>query len=606
MTTGGLKSYFVRYGQSVAQTEIELVHFKQAHEVAPYLEREWDVVHAQRARQALLRGLAPVVGFSVYTWNAAEFLAAIQHIKRSCPGITIIVGGPHVQRADDFLHGDGIDVVVLGEGEATFCEWLDCSSRAQWANVAGLAFVGDAEQVVKTEERPRRKELDVLPSALEVVPLRDSEGKRLYKSVAYETSRGCPFKCSFCEWGTGAIGTKIYQFGLERIRNDFERLIEGGIEDLWMCDSNFGALTEDLEKAKMAVDLRKRTGRPYTFQTSWSKTHNQRVQEIVRMLHENGLLFHYNLALQSLTPLALKLSNRRNMRSNQYEPIAKQMSEQGVPIATELIWGLPGDNLTDFETNLDKLSSVFPNINIFGYTLLPGTEFFARRDEYKIETIPVAGYGKAKGEYVIGCHTFDRNEGTEGYFLITGHIMLVRGYVMPLTARLLALSGGVPVSPLLRAVLRAIARAFAHLVPGLDAEDRMAVYEQRSELYLAALHNFEQAFAIVQQTVLAWVDEHNVSPELRAQVQATLALDEAFCPRVGKARSIARTFDFDAALVEHHLMRMELPPPSAFVRGRMVELEINHPACVGEVLKDPDGGSWMKGNIKAPSVESAA
>jgi len=606
MTTGALKSYFVHYGKTVAETEIELIHFKQAHEVAAFLKGAWDDLHVHRARQAVLRGLSPLVGFSVYTWNAAEFLDAIKHIKASCPEITVVVGGPHVQRAEDFLHGDGIDVVALSEGEASFAELLDAPTRAEWPSVAGLAFLSDAGELVKTPERPRRKILDELPSALEVVPLRDADGRRLYKSVAYETSRGCPFKCSFCEWGTGAIGTKILQFSLARIRSDFERLIEGGVEDLWMCDSNFGAMTEDLEKAKMAVELKKRTGRPQTFQTSWSKTHNQRVQEIVQLLHENGLLFHYNLALQSLTPLALKLSNRRNMRSNQYEPIAKQMSERGVPIATELIWGLPGDNLTDFEANLDKLSSVFPNINIFGYTLLPGTEFFARRDEYKIETIPVAGYGKAKGEYVIGCHTFSRDEGTEGYFLITGHIMLVRGYVMPLTARLLALSGGIPVSPLLRAVLRAIARGLGHLVPGLDPEDRMAVYEQRSELYLAALNHFEEAFAIVRSTVLAWVDEHQVSPELRARVEATLSLDEAFCPRVGKARAIKRTFDFDAAVVEHHLMRMELPPESAFEKRGFVELEIDHPACVGEVLKDPDGGSWMKGNIKPAAVVSAA
>jgi hypothetical protein len=90
------------------------------------------------------------------------------------------------------------------------------------------------------------------------------------------------------------------------------------------------------------------------------------------------------------------------------------------------------------------------------------------------------------------------------------------------------------------------------------------------------------------------------------RVEATLSLDEAFCPRVGKARAIKRSFDFDAALVEHHLMRMELPPDSAFEKRGFVELEIDHPACVGEVLKDPDGGSWMKGNIKPAAVVTAA
>src|SRR6185295_12966894 len=133
------------------------------------------------------------------------------------------------------------------------------------------------------------------------------------------------------------------QFGLERIRRDWETLIDGGIEDLWLSDSNFGALPEDLEKARLIVELKETRGAPRTFQTSWSKSHNSRVQEIVLTLHKAGLLQHYNLALQTLTPEALELSRRRNMRSNRYEPIAKAMAEHGVQIATELIWGLPGD-----------------------------------------------------------------------------------------------------------------------------------------------------------------------------------------------------------------------------------------------------------------------
>ncbi|MET0390805.1 MAG: radical SAM protein, partial [Polyangiales bacterium] len=375
MTTGRLKAYFERYGASAVRTDVELVHFTMSNQIQPFLEERWDTELAPRARAALEAGLAPVVGLSVYTWNAEHFLQAIAHIRRTCPAIQVIVGGPHVQRAQDFLYGDGIDVVVLGEGEATFSEWLDRPARENWSEVKGIAFL-HGETLVKTPERERCLDLDSLPSALDVIALRDSEGRAIYPRVAYETSRGCPFKCAFCEWGTGAIGTKMYQHGLERVRSDFERLIAGGVQDVWLCDSNFGALREDLEKAQIICELRERTGLPSTFATSWSKTHNDRVQEIVLLLQKHGLLQHYNLALQTLTPLALKLSNRKNMKSNRYEPIAKAMAEEGVQIATELIWGLPGDTLAEFEQNLDRLIGVFTNINIFGYTLLPGTEFY--------------------------------------------------------------------------------------------------------------------------------------------------------------------------------------------------------------------------------------
>jgi hypothetical protein len=120
----------------------------------------------------------------------------------------------------------------------------------------------------------------------------------------------------------------------------------------------------------------------------------------------------------------------------------------------------------------------------------------------------------------------------------------------------------------LRAVLRALAKELAEHVPGLDAGDRMQVYEQRAALYLAALSRFEQAFGVLERVVLDYLREAGASEPLLEQVRAVLALDEAFCPRVGPSRTITRRFALDAATIEHHLMRMELPPEAALPNAR--------------------------------------
>ena len=422
--------------------------------------------------------------------------------------------------------------------------------------------------------------------------------------MAYETSRGCPFKCAFCEWGTGAIGTKMYQFSLDRIRDDLERLVEGGIHDIWLCDSNFGALREDRAKAEIIVDLKQRTGRPNTFATSWSKNHNRQVQDIVRLMHRHGLLWHYHLALQTLTPYALELSHRKNMRANDYEPIARTLAAEGVPIAAELIWGLPGDNLPDFERNLDHLMTVFPNINIFGYTLLPGTEFFEKREEYRLETLPVAGYGKAKGEYVVGCHTFSRDDGEEGYFLITAYVLLARGHVMPLAVRHLAQTARVGVSRILRACLHALVAEFAPEVePEVERDlrgNRMAVYESRAPLFVRCIAEPERTFAVIRRTVTAELREQGVA-DLVAPTLAVLDLDRAFCPRSTPAETIVEEFDFAADRAAEDLGAMRPASLDDLERSsqRVVALEIRHPGLVGEVLLDPDGGSWMRGRTVA-------
>ena len=591
-TTAALTSYFRKYGASADNTNIELVHFQGGEDIAPWLEK-WRRDALPLVQKALQAGVQPLLGFSFYTWNAAEFLGLAGELKALAPEIQILAGGPHVQQAEDYLGIEPIDIIFLGEAEVSLQEFLDCSNPAQWHDIPGLAFL-DGSRIVTTPKRARNKNLDLFPSPLDVLELTDANGRPKYESIAYETSRGCPFKCAFCEWGTGAIGSKMYQWSMERIRQDWEIIIAAGIKDIWLADSNFGALKQDLDKAKLIVELKDRTGLPVSFATSWSKKHSRQVQEIALLLHHNQLLPHYQLALQTLTPEALRLSNRENMSSNEYQPIAKSMSEQGVPIAAELIWGLPGDNLPDFEKNLDQLLATFPNINIFGYTLLPGTEFYRRREEFKIEAIPVAGYGKAKGEYVVGCHSFDRNEGEEGYFLISAHILLVHGHIMPLTTRLLALRSEVPVSPLFRDILRDIIALLASQLTDLDLENRMSIYEGRDRIYLTALARSEALYHTIATTLEQRHLALGVDPQPALQA---LQLDQALCPRIGHESTQRKTFAFDARQAFTALAAMEIPPAVAEDRFE-TSVEIHHPGGVGDILQVADGGSWLRGVIQ--------
>ncbi|MFT6051273.1 MAG: hypothetical protein ACI9B9_000913 [Halioglobus sp.] len=594
-TTASLKSYFNCYGESCDTTTISLHHFGQEQDIDQWLS-QWTEQELTLAKAALEAGLEPVVGFSFYTWNAAEFLALSRALKALLPELLIVAGGPHVQQAEDYLGIDPIDVIFLGEAEVTFQQFLDCDNRADWKEVAGLSYL-QGEHIVQTPPRARCQDLDRFPSPLDVLQLTDDAGQPLYESISYETSRGCPFKCAFCEWGTGAIGSKMYQWSMDRIHSDWNKIVAAGIKDIWLADSNFGALKQDKEKAELIVALKDRTGLPVSFATSWSKKHSRQVQEIALLLHQNQLLPHYQLALQTLTPEALRLSNRQNMSSNEYEPIAKRMSELGVPIAAELIWGLPGDNLPDFERNLDTLLARFPNINIFGYTLLPGTEFYRRRKELEIEAIPVAGYGKAKGEYVVASISFDRDQGEEGYFLISAHILLVHGHIMPLTTRLLALRGDVSVSPLLRECMRAVITTFEPHLNNIDLNDRMAVYEARNQIYLAALSDPLRLYETLHQVVQ---DSHiaaGINPGPALQI---LALDQALCPREGSEQTLQCEFNFDAESSFEALSSMEHPAPTDADHSPIINswaLTIKHPGGVGDILLDADGGSWLRGVI---------
>ncbi|CAA0089747.1 Hopanoid C-2 methylase [Zhongshania aliphaticivorans] len=599
-TTGGLKAYYQQYGKHTEHYNIELIHFKDDKGIVNW-QKSWQEKHLPAIRQASQSHHQAIVGFSMYTWNAAEFLALIHQIKTECPNVLCIAGGPHVQQAEDYLGEDPIDIIILGEGESTFTEILDQPDRKYWSHIKGIAFL-DNGTIKKTEERQRRKCLDELPSPLDAIELTDAHGKPLYDSISYETSRGCPFKCAFCEWGTGAIGSKMYQFSMTRVRSDWHRIVDAGIKDIWLADSNFGALKEDLEKAQLICELKQKTGLPSSFATSWSKKHSPRVQEIVLLLHKNGLLPHYQLALQTLTPLALELSNRKNMAANKYIPIAQQMAIEGVPIAAELIWGLPGDNLADFESNLDELLKTFPNLNIFAYTLLPGTEFYEKRNEYQIETIPVAGYGKAKGEYVVACHTFDRNEGIEGYFLITAHILFAHGHIIPLAIRFLALHSEITTAPLLRELLRIVCAEYQADMPDINLQDRMTVYEHRATLFTTILQEPERLYSHLEQGVLNHLKRTN-NRQLITATKQILAIDHALSPRCGEASEINYEFSFDAISCKTALDCLSIPSSDDLKTSNRQTVAVKCPGGLGTILKDPDGGAWLRGEFQHQIAE---
>jgi hypothetical protein len=599
MTTGALKAHYLACGRHAAQTDIELTHLLEPAHLGGWIAADLPHRVIPAMRTAAAAGLTPVLGLSCYTWNIAEFLEIARAVKTAVPEVLVVAGGPHVQRAEDFLGSEAIDVVVLGEGEVTFAELLDCESPAEWPDVKGLAWlegVNGTSRVVRTAERPRTIDLDRFPSALDVIELRDAAGQPRFRSVAYETNRGCPYRCAFCEWGTGLIGSKIYKYDHERVRRDAEKLAAGGVETYFICDANYGLFPEDESLAAHLADLKRRYGAPRTIGTSWAKNHSERVRSIVRLFHREGLLLHYHLALQTVTPKALELSNRRNMKSNDYEPIAREMAAEGIPIAAELIWGLPGETLAEFEQGLDRLLAVFPHVNIFAYTLLPGTEFFDRRDEYRIETVPVQGYGKAHGEYVVGCHTFSRAEGEEGHFLVTAHATLVRGQILPRVLRYLAILERGSVSAMLRHVYAGLIDDLGVCRRADGTVDKIHVYEQRCDIYQRLLIEAERTYEVVERGLVVWLSLGGMS-ELAPAVTRLLALDRAFCPRPGEGHLIEERFDFAADAVEQAISLMRLPAAEHFTPNGGVALSIRHPAGVGTMLRDPDIGESFRGRL---------
>ncbi|MEW6047342.1 MAG: radical SAM protein [Bacillota bacterium] len=170
-----------------------------------------------------------VVGLTAYTAEAWAAKGLARRIRASCPEALIVWGGYHATMApEDALSEPAVDVLVLGEGEKTFPELMDAFARGDsWQSIPGLAFRRDG-RVVRTAPRPPIEDLDTLP--MPDWSLVERHQDRYYLNVmgvagSVETSRGCPYDCSFCSvW---VFNSRRYRTkSPDRVMAELERLPE--------------------------------------------------------------------------------------------------------------------------------------------------------------------------------------------------------------------------------------------------------------------------------------------------------------------------------------------------------------------------------------------
>ena len=153
---------------------------------------------------------APVCLFSSYVWNHELNLSTAERVKSACPRATIIFGGPHVPRhtgeAEEFLEDYSfIDIAVLGEGEIACAEILAAIAKGDLAGlerVTGIAYRKDGA-ILRTRSRTRLRDIDELSS-----PYLEGEFDPWlcdFPLTVLETNRGCPFGCTYCDWGSATL-----------------------------------------------------------------------------------------------------------------------------------------------------------------------------------------------------------------------------------------------------------------------------------------------------------------------------------------------------------------------------------------------------------------
>ncbi len=291
-----------------------------------------------------------VVGFSTYVWNVRLSLEIARRLKARRPDALVVFGGPQVpDRAEAFLRQHPfVDIACHGEGERTFLRILEALDRGDRGEIPGTSYL-ERGRFVEQPREGRTADLAEIPSPYlegSFQPLLDANPGHQWLAL-WETNRGCPFSCAFCDWGS-STASKVYRFDLERLRRELDWFAAHRIEFVFCCDANFGILPRDLELAAYAAETRRRTGYPHALSVQNTKNATERAYAVQKLLAESGLNKGVTISLQSVDPHTLESIKRQNISSDSFQELQRRFTRDGIETYSDLILALPGETYDKF------------------------------------------------------------------------------------------------------------------------------------------------------------------------------------------------------------------------------------------------------------------
>jgi len=316
-----------------------------------------------------------VLGLTCQVWNHEDHARLSALVRKALPHTMVVHGGPMVVRRRRYLERLGaaiLHVAVEGYGEETFADLLrsrlDGAPRLE--EIPGIAYFSAEGEPRVTVDRTD-PDLASMPSVITAENL-----ETLGSYALYETARGCPYSCKFCNWGTHRIQYRDRSV----IERDLAALLgHPGVETLWIVDS--------------AIDIRRSHAR---FLADVIRRHRQHPVRVVGyvFLKARDLSFVQDLVgafdtlqlgLQTADPHSLGELGRGGLQVERFDAMFDAVLPHFPGLRVDLMYGLPGLRLTELQASVRALlQRSIRFLNIFRLVSIPGTEMGERREDYGI------------------------------------------------------------------------------------------------------------------------------------------------------------------------------------------------------------------------------
>ncbi|NLC34527.1 MAG: DUF4080 domain-containing protein [Erysipelothrix sp.] len=306
--------------------------------------------------QMIIKEGYDVVGMSTYIWNVNETKALINALSVSAPHIKIVLGGPEVTYENDDWFSLPISGIVLGEGERVFWDFV-IHQDDTYVKIAAHTF-----KPIRKEEIAYLEQLSS-PYALDV-DVNNMDRQYLY----VEASRGCPFRCTYC---LSSLDNHVRFFSLDYLEKVFESVKTFDIKQVKFLDRTFNA-------------HKQRTIALYEMLDHYQNVESFQVEIVADRLDETLInliiddrfkdRIRYEIGIQSYNQKTLE-SVDRSQDNDRLNKVINILLEHKVVLHTDLIAGLPYEDLDSFKASFNALAALYPTELQLGILkLLRGTK----------------------------------------------------------------------------------------------------------------------------------------------------------------------------------------------------------------------------------------
>lgn len=306
--------------------------------------------------QAIYREKPDFIGFSCYIWNINLIDRLCTELRKVLPEVKIWLGGPEVSYdAREYLSAHpAIDGIMIGEGEETFLELMDyyLAGKESLDQIHGIAFrvisQGFREEIMVT---PPRKETDLNTLPFPYENMEDFKNKIIY----YETSRGCPYSCSYC---LSSVDKKVRFRNIELVKKELDVFLAYKVPQVKFVDRTFNCNREHAMAIWKYIRDHDNGVTNFHFEISADILSEEEIKLLGTM--RKGLV-QLEIGVQSTNPSTIN-AIQRQMKFEKLRKIVREIHEgRNIHIHLDLIAGLPFEDLQSFQNSFNEVYALRPD-----------------------------------------------------------------------------------------------------------------------------------------------------------------------------------------------------------------------------------------------------